>query len=440
MKKKVTALLLVFLLCMLCAPAQAFAEDGAAVQSLAEGPKIAEAKVLNLHNDHYLGAQTSSGYIMQTEADEPFTLKINGDKAKAFFTLQGKPFEVELDVIDYQHYEEDRTVGYFFQCTAMNGQPVEPDAWGYKPTYYLYACYNGVLKDTYDPFFCSSGSLHYSDNDGDYNFNMETILQEIQWTEDPWPEGPRLLSAHKTTADQHWLGITRNGENLQQTVTDELLNLYIDRNTAELTFSIDGKPFEARLNVLGYEHYEADSTVRYQFQFQTINGRPVGRDGIWESPVYHLYASYDGELIGYDPFFYSGGWLYYSDADGDYTFFIETVFDEFVWDDGGLYEIGTMFTGTGVSITGQYDLAFAGYLDLSLSYGENVLPLADIHRQTISIVAHNNNNGVNRAMQSSTIEEMTVYVSGGRARWVRILGRVQTTGGTLDRYDVTINL
>lgn len=101
--------------------------------------------------------------------------------------------------------------------------------------------------------------------------------------------------------------------------------------------------------------------------------------------------------------------------------------------------ISTGFTGTAVSDRGDYDLFIAGYFSKELTNGTHELTLSEIGSQTIAVVAHNNANGVNRNMNQSTIEEMTVTVSGGEVTEMIVRGRVQTNGGTLDRYTVTIN-
>lgn len=103
------------------------------------------------------------------------------------------------------------------------------------------------------------------------------------------------------------------------------------------------------------------------------------------------------------------------------------------------HQISTGFTGTSVSDRGDYNLYIAGYFSKDLTNGTHVLALNDITSQTIAVVAHNNANGVNRNMNQSTIEEMTVTVSGGAMTEMIIRGRVQTDGGTLDRYTATIN-
>ena len=104
-----------------------------------------------------------------------------------------------------------------------------------------------------------------------------------------------------------------------------------------------------------------------------------------------------------------------------------------------IYQISTGFTGTAVSDRGDYNLYIAGYFRKDLTNGTHALVLNDITSQTIAVVAHNNANGVNRNMNQSTIEEITVTVSGGVVTEMIIRGRVQTDGGTLDRYTATIN-
>lgn len=104
-----------------------------------------------------------------------------------------------------------------------------------------------------------------------------------------------------------------------------------------------------------------------------------------------------------------------------------------------VHEVSEGFTGTSVSDRGDYNLYIAGYFRKDLTNGTHVLALSDITSQTIAVVAHNNANGVNRNMNQSTIEEMTVTVSGGVVTEIIIRGRVQTDGGALDRYTATIN-
>jgi len=103
------------------------------------------------------------------------------------------------------------------------------------------------------------------------------------------------------------------------------------------------------------------------------------------------------------------------------------------------HQISEPFTGVAESDTGSYTLALAGYYTAELTDGTHVLSASDITAQTIAIVAYNKANGVKRVMRETTIEEMTVTVSGGTATEYTIRGRVQTDGGTLDRYTATIN-
>ena len=103
------------------------------------------------------------------------------------------------------------------------------------------------------------------------------------------------------------------------------------------------------------------------------------------------------------------------------------------------YQISAPFTGAAESDTSSYTLALAGYYTAELTDGTHVLSASDITAQTIAIVAYNKANGVKRVMRETTIEEMTVTVSGGTVTEYIIRGRVQTDGGTLDRYTATIN-
>lgn len=103
-----------------------------------------------------------------------------------------------------------------------------------------------------------------------------------------------------------------------------------------------------------------------------------------------------------------------------------------------IHEISAPFTGTAVSDREEYTLALAGYFEKELTDGTHELSLDEIKEQTISIVAYNKANGVKRVMTQSTIEEMSVTVSGGEVTQYVIRGRVQTNGGKLDRYTAVI--
>lgn len=105
-----------------------------------------------------------------------------------------------------------------------------------------------------------------------------------------------------------------------------------------------------------------------------------------------------------------------------------------------VHQVSTGFTGTAVSDRGDYNLYIAGYFSKELTDGTHALALSDITSQTIAVIAHNNANSVDRNMNQSTIEEITVTVSGGEITEIYIRGRVQTNGGTLDRYTAIINL
>lgn len=102
-------------------------------------------------------------------------------------------------------------------------------------------------------------------------------------------------------------------------------------------------------------------------------------------------------------------------------------------------QISIPFTGTAVSDRGDYTLALAGYFEKELTDGVHELTPEEIREQTISIVAYNRANGQKRVMTQSTIEELTVTVSGGEVTQYIIRGRVQTAGGKLDRYTAVID-
>lgn len=432
MKRKATALLLVLMLAITLSIPSAAAGGG----NPANDPKITEARMTDPEKDR--SELTRNGIPLEkTSADDSVVLQFTGDRAELAFSREGNPFVVAFTVTSRIHDFAGANVAYDLTIQTVNHQPVNGQDLLVKN---FSANYNkGIGLIMWQQLY-SSNYFYFQIGTDEYRLQLNMIFDEIDWIDRAWDEGPKITEAFMTGRENHHLYSTVNGEYSEQDDNDELFSLHIGESTATASFSIGGKPFVAELDIIDYRHYEEDNTVGYYFQFCTINDRPVTVNSTGNTGIFHLFACYDGILGSYDPFFYSGTSVIYVDDDGVYNFFFESIFDEIVWDAGEPYEIGTMFTGTGVSNTGQYDLAFAGYLDLTLPAGENELPLADIHRQTISILAHNNNNGVNRIMQSSTIEEMTVYVSGGKAKWVRILGRVQTTGGTLDRYTVTLSL
>jgi len=124
---------------------------------------------------------------------------------------------------------------------------------------------------------------------------------------------------------------------------------------------------------------------------------------------------------------------------GEANVYISTYLVAIEDSESPVHQVSNGFTGTATSDRGDYSLYIAGYFRKDLTNGTHVLALSDITSQTIAVVAHNNANGVNRNMNQSTIEEMTVTVSGGAVTEMIIRGRVQTDGGTLDRYTATIN-
>ena len=148
-----------------------------------------------------------------------------------------------------------------------------------------------------------------------------------------------------------------------------------------------------------------------------------------------------------------GGWAYidendkiflytkngYPDSIGEALFDYHLVLTLEPSNEPVTHQISAPFTGVAESDTGSYTLALAGYYTAKLTDGTHVLSASDITAQTIAIVAYNKANGVKRVMRETTIEEMTVTVSGGTVTEYTIRGRVQTDGGTLDRYTATIN-
>jgi len=199
---------------------------------------------------------------------------------------------------------------------------------------------------------------------------------------------------------------------------------------------------------------EYGSDYRY-FTFSTSKGEHsllVRIEEVSEWQTDWQYSEFDGVFYGYrgdgyDPFpTINGeleGWkIAASDISGQgyYMALSELIFTEVESPtEPTIQQVSTGFIGMAVSDRGDYNLYIAGYFRKDLTNGTHALALSDISSQTIAVIAHNNANGVNRNMNQSTIEEMTVTVSGGVVTEMIIRGRVQTDGGTLDRYTATIN-
>lgn len=85
--------------------------------------------------------------------------------------------------------------------------------------------------------------------------------------------------------------------------------------------------------------------------------------------------------------------------------------------------------------SGQYQMYISGFITQDLIVGSNELTETQFKSQNISIHVKNTVTGEYRVMTSNTIEGMTIDV--GDDGWARIsfTGRVQTSGGTLERYD-----
>ena len=225
-------------------------------------------------------------------------------------------------------------------------------------------------------------------------------------------------------------------------------------NAAILTYSVEGKEFIWEMEIISYTNDTEYQTALYELSVISINGVSPLADVIIPYAAYYGevpldYLTYPYSTHPYHrPYFYIPIGTHMTGLvilDGiTYELHIEFGFldEEVIWNEESAdpITVSTMFTGEVVSNTGQYDLAIAGHFTGELLPGENVLTLAEIQANTISIVAHNNNTGTNRVMTQTTIEEMTVTVSGGRITSIYIVGRVQTPDGTLDRYSLTIPL
>jgi len=135
-----------------------------------------------------------------------------------------------------------------------------------------------------------------------------------------------------------------------------------------------------------------------------------------------------------------GGKISWSLSDGTSVYNDMGIYLNRVWSlVDEVYEIATPFVGIADSDTGSYSLTIAGQFVAGLTNGTHELLSSEIANQIIAIVAYNNANGVKRVMRETTIEQMTVTVSGGQVTQYVIRGRVQTDGDTLDRYTATIN-
>ncbi|MFV0399986.1 MAG: hypothetical protein ACK5LX_05115 [Oscillospiraceae bacterium] len=200
----------------------------------------------------------------------------------------------------------------------------------------------------------------------------------------------------------------------QDDFTDCAISVY--SNVITIRFKYLGQQYE----YLG----EFDPSAEYGYQFN-----PQGFNG-WISLSFYDSPTEEFTFLGFEisDFFGPNLWL-----DGE----ISLTRPDNPTEPANYF---TPFTGTATSSTAQYELAIAGCIDMELLPGDNVLTLAEIQSNTIAVVAYNNNNGVKRTMNQTTIEEMTVTVSGGQITQIYIMGRVQTSPGTLDRYSTTISL
>jgi len=102
------------------------------------------------------------------------------------------------------------------------------------------------------------------------------------------------------------------------------------------------------------------------------------------------------------------------------------------------YQIATAVSGSTTSDGGSYLVTVAGYLTAELTNGTHALSSSDIASQNMVVVV-NTANGMINVLNQSSIDEITVTVSGGAATQVVISGAAQTAGGSSDTYTVTIN-
>lgn len=107
-------------------------------------------------------------------------------------------------------------------------------------------------------------------------------------------------------------------------------------------------------------------------------------------------------------------------------------------EEGKIPDPQTLTTSFGIPVTtesGQYQMYISGFITADLIYGENILTDQQIKNQQISVHVKNNTTNEYRVMTASTIEGMKIWV--GEDGWARISlnGRVQTSQGTLERYE-----
>jgi len=173
---------------------------------------------------------------------------------------------------------------------------------------------------------------------------------------------------------------------------------------------------------------------------EVVDGNLTGLGSVLINNQYETegYGSVDKQESNGYVFLYTKN-AYYDEEIQDFSFDYHLTIKLNIVESQAPHQISAPFTGIAESDTGNYTLALAGYYTAELTDGTHVLSASDITAQTIAIVAYNKANGVKRVMRETTIEEMTVTVSGGIVTEYIIRGRVQTDGGTLDRYTATIN-
>lgn len=220
----------------------------------------------------------------------------------------------------------------------------------------------------------------------------------------------------------------------------------------QVVFADEVKYFEGTVELWGANGIEeipvlaTYSNGYLEFEFATSNGRHIK---CWANELYsgdraNSYILLDGtlEMWGGETRYSNDGSIYFGSKiynQDDYGYFEVTLEEVESQTEPELQQISTPFIGVAESDNGGYTLALAGYFEMELMDGTHSLSTSDIAVQTISIVVYNKTDGKKRVMTQSTVEQMTVTVSGGEVTEYIIRGRVQTDGGVFDRYTATIN-
>jgi len=135
----------------------------------------------------------------------------------------------------------------------------------------------------------------------------------------------------------------------------------------------------------------------------------------------------------------NGGATKISYGDGNEYFYINMEFDLVETTTLTPHQITTAVSGSTTSDSGSYLVTVAGYLTAELTNGTHALSASDIASQSIVVVVVNLANGEVNILNQSSIDEITVTVSGGAVDRVVITGTAQTASSSSDTYTVTIN-